>query len=204
MLNFFAIISDVAKGHHVWKVEVLSSFERRMVINMNAFSKIIAIIITVILLFLTPMLYMAQKQDIISQSYVSSEATKFIDSIKNSGYISIEMYMDFVKKIDATNNLYNIEIVHSHKVVEPLYDENSSTFLEDYDTYYYNTYQDEILEVFDQRKDYEFFQGDYISIIIKNRTKTIATRLMELFYSSDIPDEQILITYGGMIRDEVD
>ncbi len=180
----------------------IGSIEKRE--NMNAFSKIIAIIITVILLFLTPMLYMAQKQDIISQSYVSNETTKFIDSIKNSGYISPEMYMDFVKKIDATNNLYNIEIVHSHKVVEPLYDENTGTFLEDYDTYYYNTYQDEIIEVFDQGKDYEFFQGDYISIIVKNRTKTIATRLMELFYSSDIPDEQILITYGGVIRDEMD
>jgi hypothetical protein len=64
--------------------------------------------------------------------------------------------------------------------------------------------KNEILEVLNQGKDYEFFQGDYISIIIKNRTKTIATRLMELFYSSDIPDEQILITYGGMIRDEMD
>jgi hypothetical protein len=65
---------------------------------MNVFSKIIAIIITVILLLLTPLLYMAQKQDIISQSYISNETTKFIDSIKNSGYISIAMYMDFVKK----------------------------------------------------------------------------------------------------------
>jgi len=169
---------------------------------MNAFSKMIAILLSVILLFIAPLLYMAQKQDVISQSYISNETTKFIDSVKNSGYISLEMYLDYIKKIDATNNLYNIEIVHSHKVVEPIYDENTGDFLEDYYTYYYSTYQDEILETLDQGRDYNFSKDDLISITVKNRTKTIATRLMEIIYSSDIPDEQILVTYGGIIRDD--
>ena len=171
---------------------------------MNPLSKIIAIILSVILMFIAPLLYMAQKQDVISQSYVSNKTTEFIDSIKNSGYISMQMYMDYINKIDATNNLYNIEIVHAKKVVEPLYNENSGNFLEDNYIYYVNTYQDKILETLDKGEDYKFSQGDYISITVVNRTKTIATRLMELFYSSDVPDEQILVTYGGMIRDEMD
>lgn len=171
---------------------------------MNPLSKIIAIILSVILMFIVPIMYMAQKQDVISQSYVSNETTVFIDNIKNSGYISMEMYMDYIHKIDATNNLYSIEMVHANKIVEPLYDENTGTFLEDYYIYYVNTYQDKILETLDQGKDYKFNQGDYISITVVNQTKTIATRLMELFYSSDVPDEQILVTYGGMIRDEMD
>lgn len=171
---------------------------------MNPLSKIIAIILSVVLMFIVPMLYMAQKQDVITQSYVSNKTTEFIDSIKNSGYISMEMYMDYIHKIDATNNLYNIEIVHAKKVVEPLYDDNTGEFLEDNYIYYVNTYQDKILETLDQGVDYKLSQGDFISIIVVNRTKTIATRLMELFYSSDIPEEQIFVTYGGMIRDEMD
>lgn len=171
---------------------------------MNPLSKIIAIILSVILMFMAPFMYMAQKQDAISQTYVSNETTAFIDSIKNSGYISMEMYMDYIHKIDATNNLYKIEIVHAQKIVEPLYDDNTGSFLDDYYTYYVNAYQDKILETLDQGNDYKFNQGDYISIKVVNRTKTIATRLMELFYSSDIPDEQILVNYGGMIRDEMD
>lgn len=170
---------------------------------MNAFSKIIAIILAVIILFLGPLLYMAQKQDTISQVYVSNETTKFVDSIKNTGFITRTMYMDYIKKIDQTHNLYKVEIAHSHKVVEPLYDESTGTFLNDFDIYYTNTYQDEILGTFDQGEDYHFTQGDYISVKVVNRTKTLATKLMELFYRADIPDEQILVTYGGMIRDEV-
>ncbi len=170
---------------------------------MDSFSKIITFLLAAFILFLGPLLYMAQKQDAISQSYVSNETTQFVDSIKNTGFLSMDTYLDFINKIDATNNLYNIEIVHSHRVVEPLYDENTGAFLEDYDIYYINTYQDDILDTFDKGEAYYFSPGDLISVTVVNRTRTIATKLMELFYSRDVPDEQILVTYGGMIRDEV-
>ena len=170
---------------------------------MNSFSKIIAFLLAAIIMFIGPLLYMAQKQDAISQNYVSNETTKLVDSVKNSGFLSRNMYLDYIKKIDNTNNLYKIEIVHSHKVVVPLYDENTGVFLNDYDTYYTNTYQDEIYDSFDHGEDYYFKQGDFISVTVVNRTKTLATKVMELFYRTDIPDEEILVTYGGMIRDEV-
>lgn len=170
---------------------------------MNSFSKIIAFLLAVIIMFIGPLLYMAQKQDAISQNYISKETSQFVDSIKNTGFISREMYQAFITKIDLTNNLYNIEIVHSHKIVEPLYDENTGIFLKNYRIYYRNTYQDEILDTFDQGKEYYFDRGDYISATVVNRTKTLAVKLMELLYRTDIPDEQILVSYGGMIRDEV-
>lgn len=146
---------------------------------------------------------MAQKQDAITLIYVTNETSKFVDSIKNTGFLSRTMYMDYINKIDNTNNLYNIEITHSHKIVEPIYDETTGIFLDDFDTYYINTYQDEIFDAFDQGEDYYFSHGDYISVTVVNRTKTLATKLMELLYHHDIQEEQILVTYGGMIRDEV-
>ena len=170
---------------------------------MNSFSKVVAILIAVFVMFIGPLLYMAQKQDAISQVYVSNETTKIVDSVKNTGFLSRTIYMDFIQKIDKTSNLYKIEIAHIHRIVEPLYDENTGLFQNDYDTYYTNTYQDAVYEAFDQGEDYYFSRGDFISITVVNRTKTLATRIMELFYRSDIPDEQILVTYGGMIRDEV-
>lgn len=171
-------------------------------IRMNSFSKIVCFFLAAIVMFLGPLLYMAQKQDAISQNYITNETAKFVDSIKNTGHLSSKMYMDYIRKIDATNNLYKIEIVHSHKIVEPVYDENTGTFLNEYNTYYRNTYQDDIMDSFDRGVEYYFTQGDYISLTVFNRTRTLATKLMELFYSWDIPDEQILVTYGGMIRDE--
>jgi hypothetical protein len=169
---------------------------------MNPFSKIVAILIAAIIMFISPLLYMAQKQDIISQTYVSNETIKFIDNIKNTGVIDAKTYQAYVNKIDATGNIYDIEIVHAHKVVDPLYDVNTGAFLNDYDIYYTNTYSSDILATFDEGKEYYFSQGDYISITVKNRSKTFATKLMESFYRTDIDDEQILVSYGGLIRDE--
>lgn len=170
---------------------------------MDSFGKIIAIFLATILMFISPLLYMAQKQDAISQIYVSSETTKFIDSIKNSGYISRNMFDDYVHKIDKTGNLYHIEITHSHKKVAPIVDVDTNVVLEDFSSYYYNTYEDEIFEQFDQGKDYYFNRGDLISIVVSNKNKTTAVSILESFLGRDIADTQIVVTYGGMIRDEI-
>ncbi|MFV0342608.1 MAG: hypothetical protein ACK5JH_06900 [Anaerocolumna sp.] len=170
---------------------------------MDSFSKIVAIFLAVILLFIAPILYMAQKQDSISQLYVSTETTKFIDSIKNSGYVSKNMYADFIKKIDKTGNIYQIKITHSHERVEPLVDVTTNDILQDYSVYFYNTYEDEIFDAFDQDKDYRFDRGDYISIQVSNLNKTTAVSLLENILSKDLEDTQIVVSYGGMIRDEI-
>jgi hypothetical protein len=170
---------------------------------MDSFSKIIAIFLAVSLLFISPLLYMAQKQDSISQLYISTETTKLIDSIKNSGYVSKRMYEDFIKKIDKTGNLYKIEITHCHQRVEPLVDVNTNNILQDFNVYFYNTNEEEMLEAFDRNEDYYFNRGDYISIHVSNRNRTTAISILESIISKDLEDTQIVVTYGGMIRDEI-
>jgi hypothetical protein len=170
---------------------------------MNSFSKIIGIILAVILMFISPLLYMSQKQDTISQVVVQNETVELVNDIKNSGFISRVMYQNYISKIDKTGNLYNIEIVHSHKKIEPEIDPNTNTILESYNTYFYDTYIDEIYAVFDLGQDYYFKQGDYISFKVVNRNPTMAVKLMNIIYDGKVSDEQILVTYGGLVRDEV-
>lgn len=170
---------------------------------MNTFSKIMAILIGVVMLFIVPIYQLAQKQDDISQIYVENETTKFVDSIRNSGYISREMYQDYVNKIDKTGNTYNIQICHSHKIVKPNFDDDTGTILNGYDSYFVNTYQDEVLDAFDKGEDYKFNEGDYINVTVSNRNKTMAANLLFTLTHSNA-DVQVYVTYGGMIRDEID
>jgi hypothetical protein len=171
---------------------------------MNSFSKIISILIAVVLMFVAPLLYLSQKQDAINQTVIEKETTEFINTIRNNGYVTREMYRRYIEKIDKTGNLYNIEICHAHKKTVPNYDESTNTVLDGYYSYNLNTYQDEIFESFDKDEDYLFNQGDFISVTVTNRNKTMATRIMEAIYSRALQTEQIIFTYGGMIRDEVD
>lgn len=170
---------------------------------MDSFDKIVGILISVILLFLVPLMYLAQKQDVITQLFVSNKTTQFVDSIKNTGFLSYDMYLSFMKQMESTNNIYNIELTHAHKVIEPVYDETSNNYMEDYIIHYYNTYQDEILSEISSKGEYRFNQGDYVSIKIENKNKTYATRLQNMIFNTNINKGQIFITYGGMIRSEV-
>lgn len=171
---------------------------------MDVFGKIISIFAGVILLFIAPLLYTAQKQDSISQLYVTQETVKLVDNIRAEGILSRNMYTDYISRIDRTGNLYDIEIIHSHKKVTPDYDEEEDMVKDTVSTYFYNTYEEEIYQAFDEGKDYFFSQGDYISLKVVNRTKTMAGQMLMLWGAGNSGDVSILVTYGGLIRDETD
>lgn len=170
---------------------------------MNAFSKIVSIILCVIAFFLLPIYYNAQKQDQITQSYVSTETANLVNEIRNSGILTADMYEEFIAKIDATNNLYDINITHAHLTVNPDYKELSGGYTDETVSYYANTYTDTILDtLYNQNLPYYFTKGDYVSFKVVNKTKTYATKLQEMIFANAGATEQIIVTYGGAIRDE--
>lgn len=169
---------------------------------MNSLGKVVNIFFIIILLFLVPLHDMARRADTMSQVYVSNETTEFVNNIKNKGYITVEMYRRYIETIDKTNNLYDVQIVHSHKVVEPFVNEDETIEEGRYVTRFFDTYQDEILEVFDKGEIYHFSQGDYINVTIKNRNQTLSNQIFSFLSARNVPTVQIFVTYGGMIRDE--
>lgn len=170
---------------------------------MNAFSKIVSILLCVVAFFLLPIYYNAQKQDQITQTYISSETSKIVNEIRNSGVLTAEMYEEFIKKIDATNNLYDVSIVHSHLTVNPDYTEIDGGYTDDTISYYANTYTDTILDrLYNENLPYYFTKGDYISFKVVNKSKTYATQIQEMLFANVGATEQIIVTYGGAIRDE--
>lgn len=169
---------------------------------MNSFSKIVSILMAVLLLFLFPLLYLAQKQDAIIQTYVTTETVMFADAIKNSGKVTADEYTQYIKNLDYTNNIYDIQIEHAHEVINPVYDD-TNVFMNSFSSNYFCTYEEDIKkEIFEGTGIYTFTQGDYITIKVKNRTKTMASKLLQLIYQTEIPKEQIQVIYGGIIRDE--
>lgn len=79
---------------------------------MNSFGRVIAVILVAILIFLFPLQYMAANEETNQKSYVHAETVKFADQIMLQGYITKDMYNEFLYKLDASDQLYDIEIVH--------------------------------------------------------------------------------------------
>ncbi len=80
---------------------------------MDAFGRIIAIILAVVLIVLFPLQYLAMNQEAVIESHVHSETTEFANDIMLQGNLTVEMYTSFIDKLDATNQLYDIELIHS-------------------------------------------------------------------------------------------
>ncbi|MEA1974502.1 MAG: hypothetical protein U9N10_02955 [Bacillota bacterium] len=175
----------------------------------ESLSKMVAIIIAVFLLFIFPLINMFENQDNISRNLVFNETTKFVDSVRNLGYITPRMYEDFHKKINATGNTYKISLTHMHLIINPVYTDitDLSTFQDDAKANYKNIYTKKILnDLFpdsptgDER--YELNCGDYFLLEVFNKNKTMGTKVKELFLTVDLPDKNIIVNYGGMVKNE--
>ncbi|WP_105617911.1 hypothetical protein [Vallitalea okinawensis] len=173
----------------------------------TSLSKIIAWIIACFLMFIFPLMNMFESQDEIARIYILSKTTEFADSTRNLGYITRTMYENYVNAISATNNLYTVELQHYHKKINPVYEEPSikssfkNTFQVNYDAYFTKEILDELYDHSSGYK-YTFREGDYFVIKVKNINKTTGTRIQELMIGAELPTEKVVITYGGMIKNE--
>lgn len=79
---------------------------------MDAFGRMIAIVLTVILIFLLPIKYVAINRDAAADSQAHFETVKFADQIMLQGYLTTGMYNDYLYKINTGGQLYEVEIIH--------------------------------------------------------------------------------------------
>ena len=89
----------------------------------DSLSKIIALFLAVLLLFIYPTKNEFERLDETSRVYVLTETAKFVDSVRNLGYITPLMYEEFANRLASTNNLYEIKMEHRKKRYDPVYED---------------------------------------------------------------------------------
>lgn len=173
---------------------------------MNAFSKMVSVILAILVLFVAPIIYFTQQQDKIVANFVDSQTAKFVSTIRNTGVITADQYDNFIETLDSTNNVYDIEITHSSLVVNPEY---TTSTVNDPTTkltseYYVNTYEDTIRKALYETSEAEYVmaKGDYVTVQVTVKNKTIATKMQELIFGRGLQAHQIVAVYGGVIKDE--
>ena len=73
-------------------------------------TSIFAIILSVILMFIFPLLTMSDRTDDISQLTVDIATTEFVDEVRTSGVITLDEYEKFLDNIGSTGNDYRVEL----------------------------------------------------------------------------------------------
>lgn len=162
---------------------------------------IFSMILAVILMFVFPIMDTWERQDDISYMSVYATVVEFVDSVRNLGRITPDMYEQFIQGLNATGNRFEITLEHRKR----LYGEDSSG---QPISAYKNVYTSTIEGILNDTSTpgnitdnyYNLAAGDYFYVSVKNTNKTQSTLIKEVLYASMQETFKIGVPYGGMVR----
>lgn len=142
----------------------------------DSFSKVVAILLAAVLMFLIPIFYMREEADRLRQTRIIEEITFFVDGVRNTGILSREDYSRLEKVLYHLGGGYRIDMSHYSHIL----DENGEIVL-------YNlvaNYDEQIMECFQAQNDYYLNKYDYLKIVVKDSKN------------------QVVAWYGGSVKHE--
>lgn len=181
-------------------------------------SIIITVIILVVLIIFFPLYNYFERQDSMTYNMVLKETTNFVDQVLSSGYMTQDMYRDYITKISGTGNFYDIQLEAHRKVL--LKDPNSDK--DEYVEEYFVDYNDDIfenntsdgVETFDEENSnvltnidqkvlknnvYFLEKGDKFFVKLKNTNTTLAGAIFNTIIPTN-QKERIVVNYGGIVK----
>ena len=163
----------------------------------DSLSVIFATIVAAIIMFLFPMLDTWERQDDLSYIAAYTSVVNTVDSVRNTGRLTADMYNNLITSLNATGNRFDIQL--KHKATEYV-----NAGADKYEVVYLNHYTNDLVAALESPSgEYtDFRKGDYFYISVKNRNKTQATVLKQNLYNTRLETFKIGVPYGGQIRNE--
>lgn len=151
----------------------------------DTFVIIIAIFLAAILMFIFPLMTLADRNDDIVKLTVQTTTQEFVDNIRRTGKLTEDEYNNFITSLSATGNSYEEEI--EFKIL----DENPGKKTAQGNTtvigenVYYSVYTTQITEKLGNasaKNTYYLKEGDIVSVSVKNTSTTLAQTLRGFYY----------------------
>ena len=139
-------------------------------------SVIITALILVILIIIFPLYNVFERQDDMSYNIVLKATSEFADEVLQNGYLTEEMYSNFVSELAMTGNLYDIQLEAHRKVITKDPDGNNDEYIEQS----FIDYNDDIFKV-------------------KNTNTTMAGAIFDAIIPT-AKKERIIADCGGIVR----
>ncbi len=143
---------------------------------------IVAIFLAAILMFIFPLMTMADKTDDATSLTIKSATTEFTNQVRTKGYLSQEDYDNFVLTIAATGNSYDTDITVMKLDANPAKKVQGSTVTIG-ENVYYVMYTTQVLEALNNTsKLLALSEGDIITVKVENTNTTISGQLRNFLY----------------------
>lgn len=142
---------------------------------------IVVIILAAILLFVFPMITLADRNDDVSQIAVQTATVDFVDSMRETGKITQKKYDEFLQTIHSTGNTYTVELELKRLDENPSKKSANANQQIIGENTYYSIYTTQILEQLDAGTVY-LKKGDIVSAGVVNNNQTLGEVLKNFFY----------------------
>lgn len=152
----------------------------------DTFITIIAIFLAAILMFIFPLMTLADTNDDITQLSVQTATTEFVNEICRTGKLTEDKYNSFIATVTSTGNAYDVEV--NFRIL----DENPAKKTSQSEgvvvigqNVYYSVFTTQIVDrITDDEQDNQYIlkKGDEVSVTVKNRGQTLAQTLRNVYY----------------------
>lgn len=148
----------------------------------DTFIIVIAIGLSAVLLFVFPMMSLADRTDDISGIALQAETEEYVNKVSTTGVITLDDTDQFMQTISASGNSYEVDIQLY------LLDENPGVKLTQAEmtkigeNLYYTYYTTQIQDALNENGRIRLKQGDMIVVEVKNTNQTIAEQLWNLIF----------------------
>lgn len=150
----------------------------------DTFMFVIIIIVAAGLMFFVPLMIVSNTQDDISQVAVQSLVADFVNKEATKGKVTLDDYNDFISKLYATGNTYEVKLTHGILTINP----NKGEIDKLGENLYYSVFNETIIEGTkginnSPTGEYLMKKGDYFSCEVKNTNQTMGSQLSGAIYS---------------------
>ncbi len=179
----------------------------------DAIWKLLGFILSAVLLFAIPTMALLERQDDVTQSMVQAEANRFVDTARDMGYISPQLYTRFSERLQATGLHYNIRIRHEKRTWIPVYDSVGTglVFTGNYDQSRVVAGEADVLATLfptggippdEASLHYNMHAGDLLFVEVRSRGETMADAMRRWLWFGQGAASGIWGRAGGMVRNE--
>ena len=166
----------------------------------DSFMTIIAIFLAAILMFIFPLMAMADRSDDVSTLAVQTATTDFVDKVRTTGKLTIDDYDKYYSTISSTGNSFEVEIELQHLDENPGVKTTQVEMTKIGENLYYNEYTSQVEEKLKANRKITLKEGDRIAVTARNTNQTISQLLKNFFYQIAGNDTyNIVAQHGGIV-----
>jgi hypothetical protein len=143
---------------------------------------VVSIFLAAILMFVFPLITLADRNDDVAQVSVQQEVTEAVNEIATTGKLTLDGWSNLESALAATGNSYDVEIEFQILDENPGKKTSQTNNTKIGENVYYSVYTTQITNVLTENGEYALKEGDIVKIEVKNTSTTLSQNLKNFWY----------------------